>query len=62
MSYIVKPRVEYVIPDVPNTVDSERSDVKLKSFPPHRPSAESTLKPSSVHQLERHVTSKRGLK
>ncbi len=59
-SSIVKPTVEYVVPDTPKTMSSGR-ETNLKLFPPPHeggPSAEPTLKPSSVQQLERHMTPK----
>ncbi len=56
---IVKPTVEYVVPDTPKTMPSDR-ETKLGLFPPPHceggPSAEPTLKPSSVQHLERHMT------
>ena len=60
-SSIVKPTVEYVVPDTPKTMSSGR-ETNLELFPPPHceggPSAEPTLKPSSVQQLERHMTPK----
>ena len=69
VSTVVKPTVEYVVPDIGAVMSSEK-EIKLGSFPPEEqqiegksaesvkdgPSMEPTIRPSSVAKLERHMT------